>query len=136
LAKLRSAGITDLRYGNLLDEDWQDFDRFAHVGDLRHPVALPEGVAYYTIAANIGTTAGDLFGDGMVPVNSALGRHEDPKLTLCFPPSRKWVGYGMNHLDLLSQPSVSKPIKCWLASARPKQTATRQKPSLKKHDRM
>ncbi len=44
LAKLRSAGITDLRYGNVLDEDWQGFDRFEHAGDLRHPVALPEGV--------------------------------------------------------------------------------------------
>jgi hypothetical protein len=38
---------------------------------------LPEGVACYTIA-NIGTKAGDLFGDRMVTVNSALGRDEDP----------------------------------------------------------
>jgi pimeloyl-ACP methyl ester carboxylesterase len=135
LAKLRSAGITDLRYGNLLDEDWQGFDRFEHAGDLRHPIPLPEGVACYTIAANIGTKTGDLFGDGMVTVNSALGRHEDPKLTLSFSPSRQWVGYGMDHLDLLRQPSVSKQIECWLASPQPKQTPTRRKPSLKKHDR-
>jgi hypothetical protein len=63
---------------------------------------LPEGVACYTIAANIGTRTTDVFGDGMVPANSALGRHEDPKLALSFPLSRQWVGYGMNHLDLLS----------------------------------
>ena len=135
LANLRSAGITDLRYGNLLDEDWQGFDRFEHAGDLRHPIPLPEGVACYTIAANIGTKTGDLFGDGMVTVNSALGRHEDPKLTLPFSPSRQWVGYGMNHLDLLSQPSVSKQIVCWLASPQPKETPTRRKPSSKKHHR-
>jgi pimeloyl-ACP methyl ester carboxylesterase len=135
LAKLRSAGITDLRYGNLLDEDWQGLDRFEYAGDLRHPVPLPEGVACYTIAANIGTKTGDLFGDGMVPVTSALGRHEDPKLTLSFSPSRQWVGYGMNHLDLLSQPSVTKQIECWLASPQPKQTPTRRKPNLKKNDR-
>jgi len=127
LANLRSAGITDLRYGNLLDADWEGFDRFEHTGDLRHPVPLPEGVACYTIAANIGTKTTDLFGDGMVPANSALGRHADPKLTLSFHPSREWVGNGMNHLDLLSHRSVSKQIKGWLASPRPRATASRRK---------
>lgn len=29
IGRLRSAGVTDLRFGNLLDEDWQDRDRFA-----------------------------------------------------------------------------------------------------------
>ena len=33
LGKIRSAGITDLRYGNLLDEDWQPHDRFRISGD-------------------------------------------------------------------------------------------------------
>jgi len=116
LAKLRSAGITDLRYGNLLDEDWQGFDRFEHAGDVRQRVPLPEEVRCYAIAANVGEKAGDLFGDGMVPVNSALGRHENPGLTLSFAPSRQWVGYGMNHWDLLSQPAVYEHIKRWIAS--------------------
>jgi len=118
LGKLRSAGITDLRYGNLLDEDWQGFDRFEHAGDLRHPVPLPKGVCCYAVAANVGKKAGDLFGDGMVPVNSALGRHEDPALTLAFTPSRQWVGYGVNHWELLSQPAVYKQIRRWIASPR------------------
>jgi hypothetical protein len=118
LGELRSAGITDLRYGNLLDEDWQGFDRFEHAGDLRHPVPLPEEVRCYAIAANVGKKAGDLFGDGMVPLNSALGRHEDPRLTLSFAPSRQWVGYGMNHWDLLSQHAVYEQIRRWIASPR------------------
>jgi len=118
LGELRSAGITDLRYGNLLDEDWQGFDRFEHAGDLRHPVPLPEAVRCYSIAANVGKKAGDLFGDGMVPLNSALGRHEDPRLTLSFAPSRQWVGYGMNHWDLLSQHAVYEQIRRWIASPR------------------
>src|SRR4030095_10668393 len=33
LEKIRSAGITDLRYGNLLDEDWEGRDRFEHSAD-------------------------------------------------------------------------------------------------------
>jgi PGAP1-like protein len=115
LAKLRSAGITDLRYGNVLDEDWQGFDRFEHAGDLRHPVPLPEGVRCYAIAANVGKKADDLFGDGMVPVDSALGRHEDPGKTLSFAPSRQWVGFGMNHWEMLSRPAVYAQIRRWIA---------------------
>ena len=120
LGKLRSAGITDLRFGNVLDEDWQGFDRFEHAGDLRHPVPLPEGVRCYAIAANIGKNAGGLFGDGMVPVNSALGRHGDPGWTLSFAPSRQWVACGMNHWEMLSRPTVYARIRRWLASPRPR----------------
>ncbi len=116
LARIRSAGITDLRYGNLLDEDWQGFDRFEHAQDLRHPVPLPERVRCYAIAANVGKNADDLLGDGIVPVNSALGRHEDPGLTLSF--ARHWVGYGMNHWDLLNRPTVYERIRHWIAAAR------------------
>jgi hypothetical protein len=141
LGRLRSAGITDLRYGNLLDEDWQGLDRFEHAGDLRHPVSLPEGVRCYAVAANIGKKGGDLFGDGMVPVNSALGRHDDPRLTLSFVPSRQWVGYGMTHWDLLSEPAVYEQIRRWIASPRleplpnsAKQTSPRRKLSQRKRD--
>ena len=116
LGKLRSAGITDLRYGNVLDEDWQGVDRFVHAGDLRHPVALPEGVRCYAIAANIGKKTDGLFGDGMVPLDSALGRHKEPGLTLSFAPSRKWVGYGMNHWEMLNHPAVYAQIRRWIAS--------------------
>jgi hypothetical protein len=116
LGKFRSAGITDLRYGNVLDEDWQGFDRFEHAGDLRHPVPLPKGIWCYAIAANVGQKAGGLFGDGMVSVDSALGRHADPGVTLSFASSRTWVGYGMNHWEMLSHPAVYAQIRHWIAS--------------------
>ena len=47
LGKVRSAGITDLRHGNLLDEDWVGRDRFARGADRRQPVPLPDGVRCY-----------------------------------------------------------------------------------------
>ena len=122
LGKFRSAGITDLRYGNLLDEDWEGIDRFEHSGDLRHAVPLPKGVRCYTIATTTGKKVGDLgdefLGDGLVPLNSALGRNNDPRRTLSFAKSRQWVGYGMNHWDLLSHPAVYEQIRNWLASER------------------
>lgn len=119
LGKIRSAGITDLRYGNLLDEDWQGRDRFERTKDQRSPVPLPQGVRCYVLAATKGKRIGDigdlLFGDGLVPLSSALGQHHDPQLHLRFPESRRWIGYGMGHMGLIEQRVVYERIKGWLA---------------------
>jgi pimeloyl-ACP methyl ester carboxylesterase len=118
LGEIRSAGITDLRYGNLLDDDWNARDRFDLSGDLRRPVPLPEGVRCYAIAATGEKTGGlddGLLGDGIVPVDSALGRHKDPEMNLSFAESRQWIGHDMHHFDLLSNPAVYKRIRRWLA---------------------
>jgi hypothetical protein len=123
LGRIRSAGITDLRYGSLLDEDWEDRDRFAPAGDQRRPSPLPAGVRCYTIGATTGKAAGDLrsqlLGDGLVPLRSALGDHPDPRLALPFPESQQWIGYGMSHLDLLDRRDVYEQMRRWLASDRP-----------------
>jgi len=119
LGRIRSAGITDLRHGSLLDEDWEGKDRFAHGHDLRRPVPLPEAVRCYAIAATNGKSAGDLgdrlLGDGLVPVASALGRHADPRLALAFPPENQWVVHKTKHLDLLSNQEVYERIRGWLS---------------------
>jgi pimeloyl-ACP methyl ester carboxylesterase len=119
LGKIRSAGITDLRFGNLVDEDWRKHGRFERRGDRRVPVPLPKGVGCYAIAVTTGRTAGDLsdllIGDGIVPLASALGRHRNPRLAVKFDESRQWVGYGINHLDLLSRPEVYAQVRRWLA---------------------
>ena len=118
LGKLRSAGITDLRHGNLTDEDWVGRDRFARHADRRQVVPLPEATRCYAMAASIGEKTGDLkdrlLGDGLVPLDSALGRHKNPEHTLDFPEHRQWVGYGMNHLDLLNRPEVFAQLREWL----------------------
>jgi pimeloyl-ACP methyl ester carboxylesterase len=119
LGRIRSAGVTDLRYGNLLDEDWQGRDRFAREPeDPRRPVPLPEGVACYAIAA---TTAGSpgglkdrLVGDGLVPVASALGRHKNSARDLNFPAGRRWIACETGHLDLLGRRDVYERIAGWL----------------------
>ena len=105
LGQIRSAGVTDLRYGNLMDEDWQGRDRFARAPDRRRPVPLPDGVACYAIAATTAASPGGLkdrlVGDGLVPVASALGRHKDRARALEFPADRQWVACETGHLDLL-----------------------------------
>jgi hypothetical protein len=109
LGQIRSAGITDLRHGNLLDEDWTGRDRFASGRGARRSVPLPEGVLGYAAAASMGSRrkAGWL-GDGLVSIESAFG--------LAIPESRRWVGYGMNHLDLLDRAEVYEQVRGWLAS--------------------
>jgi pimeloyl-ACP methyl ester carboxylesterase len=122
LGKLRSAGITDLRHGNLVDEDWVGRDRFARGTDRRQHVPLPDHIRCHAVAASIGQQGGDLkgrllangLGDGLVPLDSALGRHKDPARTLAFAEHRQWVGYGMNHLDLLNRAEVYAQLRQWL----------------------
>jgi hypothetical protein len=114
IASIRSAGITDLRYGYLLDEDWRGVDRFRHSPDHRQPVPLPKRVRCFAVAASIGRN--HAIGDGLVSVDSALGRYKDPSLTLAFPARNRWIGYGLNHWDLLDHPAVFKRMRSWLAS--------------------
>lgn len=118
LGQARSAGITDLRHACLLDEDWQGRDRFAASADLPRFLPLPEGVACYAMAATTGSQEGDFkdrwFGDGLVPLASALGRDADPARALGFPEARQWIGRLMNHLDLLSSQEVYGKLRQWL----------------------
>ena len=119
LGKLRSAGITDLRHGNLVDEDWVGRDRFARGADRRQAVPLPEDLRCFTAAATVGAQSGDmqdrLLGDGLVPLDSALGRHADATRTLAFADDRQWIGHGINHLELLGSPEVFAQLRRWLA---------------------
>jgi pimeloyl-ACP methyl ester carboxylesterase len=118
LGKVRSAGVTDLRYGFLVDEDWQDRDRFERAGDTRRIVPLPEGVACYAVAATLATEPSGLrdktIGDGLVQVASALGDHADTRLSLGIPGERRATVRGVGHLDLLSSPEVAAILARWL----------------------
>ena len=121
LGHLRSAGITDLRYGHVLDVDWQGHDRFRRKPDSRQFVPLPEGVACYTIAATTAAKrnalADRLLGDGLVPLHSALGQHDDARKSLVFAEKSQWIAYRMNHMELLSSPEVTRQIVAWLTPA-------------------
>lgn len=106
LGRARSAGITDLRHGAVTRK----------AGEF---VPLPGRVRFHAVAATLcsrpGTIADRLVGDGLVPLDSALGRHADPSRTLAIPRGRQWVGYGLGHLDLLNHPEVYARLREWLA---------------------
>jgi hypothetical protein len=65
----------------------------------------------------VGTLSGQVVGDGLVPVESAFGRHQEPRLALQIPESRQWVGQGVGHLDLLNRLEVNERINGWLTAA-------------------
>jgi hypothetical protein len=113
LGMLRSAGITDLRHGNLVDEDWLGADRFEASEDRRRPLPLPADVDCYAVAGTLSDRLGSL-GDGLVPLASALGSHDDPARALRFPESCRWIGSGLGHLDLLDRPDVYAVVRRWL----------------------
>ncbi len=119
LGRRRSAGITDLRYGSLVDEDWNGRDRFAHGPDDRCIVSAPAGVRVFAAAATLGRATDSLrdrlLGDGLVPLDSALGRHPTADRCLNLDESNTWIGYGMSHLDLLGRVEVYEQVRQWLA---------------------
>jgi len=118
LGQLRSAGITDLRHGHILDEDRHGDDRFHRRPDSRPVVPLPEGVACYTVAATLAakrsTLANRLIGDGLVPLHSALGQHDNPRRNLVFAKTSQRIAYRTNHRELLSSPEVTQQMVQWL----------------------
>ena len=104
LSKARSAGITDLRHGTISADEYS--------------VPLPSGVKCYAaaavLAAKRGLLSDRLVGDGLVPLDSALGRHRDVDRSLKIPKSRQWIGYGLSHRDLLCDPEVYAQLRSWL----------------------
>lgn len=117
IGQIRSAGITDLRHGHVVQADWQGTDRFADAVDRRQPLPLPAGVACYAVAGTLGGQARQdkLWGDGLVPLPSALGQHADAACTLDFSPERQWVVAGTGHMALLHDAAVYAQVKSWLS---------------------
>jgi hypothetical protein len=112
--KVWSAGATDLRHGYLLEEDWLGRDQFALALDRPAPVPLPANARCFAIAGCKERT-GPLIGDGLVPVKSALGRDRDPRHTLDFAETRRWVAHGVDHVGLLGDRDVYERLRCWLS---------------------
>jgi pimeloyl-ACP methyl ester carboxylesterase len=122
IGQIRSRGITDLRYGHVLESSWlvngQEIDRFERKPDGREPLPLPEGVACFALAATTSSQPNpikdQLLGDGLVAVRSALGLHDEARHALAFAPENQQIAYSMSHMALLSRPEVTAQLVRWL----------------------
>jgi len=111
----RSAGIKDLRTGNLLDEHWGDTD-----GKPTCPgndVALIPWANHYAVSATLTTNRGNpigrLVGDLLVQPASARGRSRRGG-HIPFPVEHLRHFSGLHHFDLLNHPSVYEAMREWL----------------------
>ena len=122
IGQIRSSGITDLRYGHVLESSWlvggKELDRFVRSPDSREPLPLPVGVNCFTVAATTSTQPSAvkdaLIGDGLVPLQSALGLHDEGPHCLKFAAENQWTAYGVSHMALLKSPAVTAQLLRWL----------------------
>jgi triacylglycerol lipase len=118
VANVRSAGIKDLRYGYLQDEDWQGRDPDAYLTNWKRPAELLPWVNYYiasgTVMTNPHNPISYLVGDALVRKDSAHGRSKSAEHSLEVPPDNIREFPGVGHLRLPNHCQVYEQIKEWM----------------------
>ena len=113
----RSAGIKDLRHGNLLEEDWNSGTGDTPERPTRKDLPLVSSVDYYFIAASIGQHQADpighIFGDLLVRVGSAMGNGLRSRGSLDIKEENCRIFQEKTHFDLVDDDRVLKQIVKW-----------------------
>jgi pimeloyl-ACP methyl ester carboxylesterase len=112
----RSAGIKDLRYGSLLEEDWCDCDPDELLTDRCCDVPFIETATYYFIGATLsrepGSPLGRVVGDLLVLYPSASGQGRKRRIPFEAEHGRH-LG-GITHFHLLRHPAIYEQLRTWL----------------------
>jgi hypothetical protein len=112
LLNTRSTGVKDLRFGNLVDEDWLDRDPDELMDNRRVPVPwLATARHHFAVGqavAGVGT-----FGDAMVREESAAGRAHGSQPGAPGG-SDVQVMTGLDHLALARHPAVYEHLERWV----------------------
>jgi hypothetical protein len=102
----RSAGVRDLREGDVVDEGQLDVPFLDHA-------------AYYFVAATLSRDAthpaGRLLGDGLVRLPSASGQGRTRRIPFDLGNGAHLGGLG--HMALVNHPAVYRQLRAWLAGA-------------------
>lgn len=82
IGDIRSAGVKDLRYGYVIDDDWLEHQPAGHSYTPAPLVAAPKHVGHYLVAATLGCRHDDplgrWLGDLLMPVTSAIDHSRAP----------------------------------------------------------
>ncbi len=121
LANRRSAGVKDLRYGSLVEQDWRDCDPDEFLRDRCTEVPFLPHAAYYfigtTVTADRDHPVARIIGDLFVQLPSASGTGRRRRIPFA-PDNGRHLG-GLHHFDLLNHPDVYHQIRIWLACRAP-----------------
>lgn len=117
LADLRSDGVKDLGDADLRHEDRVPKVPRVRLRDPRHPVPLLPEIRHYLVAGSITNEAfpaalSALFGDALVPVESATAGLIDPTSDV-LPPGHVKILRGRSHVSLSHDPEVYDVIRGW-----------------------
>ncbi len=118
---LRSAGVKDLRFGYLLEDDWRDYDADAYGKRPAREIPFLRCANHYFVSASLSRDpdglSGRLLGDLLVIGPSAWACGEKGK-KLTFPVDHyRHVG-GINHFQLLNHPAIYEQIRKWISGRR------------------
>jgi len=113
----RSAGIRDLRFGAITDEDWVEKDPDARERPVPHRVATLRRARYLVIAGGVAADPAhpltQIFGDAFVTTSSAAGSLGQTAGDVLFPGSTVRLFPRTNHIALAHRPEVYAEIDRW-----------------------
>ena len=113
----RSAGIKDLRFGAIRDEDWQERDPAARERTTPHEERRFRRAAYLVIAGSVTADPehplARVMGDALVTSSSAAGLVDEAAGSELFPGATMHVFPRVNHLALAHHPDVYETIDAW-----------------------
>jgi len=112
LLNTRSAGVKDLRFGNLVDQDWLEYDPDELLKDRRVPIPWLATAQHHLVVGQALPGFGPV-GDGMVGSASASGQNHG-----CLPRAPDaadvHVMPGVSHQALARNPAVFEHIERWV----------------------
>lgn len=117
LINTRSDGVKDMRFGNVLDEDWSDHDPDELMRDRRRQAPFLATATHYFIAATLTRDPGDpisrVLGDLLVVLPSAWAEDMHASGSR-FEIDRSRSFGGITHFQLTSHPAIYEQIRTWL----------------------
>jgi pimeloyl-ACP methyl ester carboxylesterase len=126
----RSAGIKDLRYGYLCDEDWSGDDAGEYLRRAGRQIPFLGTANHYFVCATLAKShdarSARIIGDLLVLHASAWGQAHGERLQ--FPVDHyRHIG-GATHFDLLNHPVIYNQIRCWLGARKQLRAPASQRP--------
>ena len=112
LINTRSSGVKDLRYGNLVERDWLDYDPDELLSDRRVPIPWLDTASHYRVLGHA-LPGVPTVGDAVVRPASAAAEAG------AFQPGAPRAEHvvvmeGLDHLSLARHPAVYEHIKRWV----------------------